>query len=167
MRIERGLLALAFALSLVGCPGTLEDKERFLAAANAGAAGKAGSAGSAGSTGVAGSTPAEAGRDAGTGPCADAFERIIVPSCGDSGCHGSIATQQDLDLVSPGVAARVIGVPGTSCPVTLADPLNPEASLIYQKLLAPVPCGMQMPLARPALSTEDTACVLAWIASLQ
>ncbi len=164
MRIERGLLALASLLSLAGCPGTLEDKERFLAAANAGAAGKSGSAGS---TGVAGSTPAEAGRDAGTGPCADAFERIIVPSCGDSGCHGTIATQQDLDLVSPGVAARVVGVPGTACPVTLADPQNPEASLIYQKLIAPPPCGAQMPLARPALSSDDVACVRAWIAGLQ
>ena len=69
--------------------------------------------------------------------------------------------------MSPGVAARVVGVTGVGCASTLADPANPEASLIYQKLSPTPPCGSPMPLARPSLSDEDTACVLAWIAAQQ
>jgi hypothetical protein len=92
-------------------------------------------------------------------------QRIFVPSCGGTGCHGATGAQQDLDLVSPGVAARVVGVSGIGCSATLADPANPEASLIYQKLSPTPPCGSPMPLARPALSDDDVACVLAWIAA--
>jgi hypothetical protein len=155
-------------LLLVACPGTLEDKERFLVDV-----GQAGTAGSATGGGESGGGPAEAGSDAGTdpdagpdlGPCGDVVERIFVPSCGGTGCHGATAAQQDLDLVSEGVAARVVGVPGIGCNATLADPANPEASLIYQKLSPTPPCGSPMPLARPALSDEDVACVRAWIAA--
>ncbi|HYQ44209.1 MAG TPA: hypothetical protein VER11_19640 [Polyangiaceae bacterium] len=158
------------ALTLGGCPGTLDDKERFLAAA--GAAGKAGTAGS----GVGGSDdagPAMSGSDAGADPdagpdlgsCGDVVARIFVPSCGGTGCHGATGPQQDLDLVSPGVAERVVGVSGIGCSAILADPANPEASLIYQKLSPTPPCGSPMPLARPALSDEDVACVLTWIAA--
>ena len=150
------------ALLLTGCPGTLDHKERFLVAV-AGA--------SNGTGGSAGAVPVDAGTDAGAGsdvgPCGDVVERIFVPSCGGTGCHDALGPQQDLDLVSPGVAARVVGVPGLGCTSTLADPANPELSLIYQKLSPTPPCGSPMPLARPALSEEDAACVLAWIAAQQ
>ena len=145
------------ALLLTGCPGTLEHKERFLV--DAGEAG--------GGDGDA--APAHAGSDAGAGaaggPCGDVIARVFVPSCGGTGCHGPTGTQQDLDLVSPGVRERVVGVPGTGCASTLVDPSNPEASLIYRKLLPAPPCGAPMPLARPPLSDQDVACVLAWIAA--
>src|SRR6187551_2514877 len=104
MRIDRSaLLALGMALSalvLAGCPGTLDDKERFLADA-----GKAGNGASEPDGGDA--APPDAGPDLGS--CGDVVTRIFVPSCGGTGCHGAIAAQQDLDLVSPGVAARVVG----------------------------------------------------------
>jgi hypothetical protein len=154
------------ALLLAACPGTLDDKERFLVdAASAGKPGAAGSSTGGGSDAAgadAGANP-DAGPD--LGPCGDVVERIFVPSCGGTGCHGATAAQQDLDLVSAGVAERVVGVPGIGCSATLADPANPEASLIYQKLSPTPPCGSPMPLARPALSDEDAACVLAWIAA--
>jgi len=166
--IARALFVLGLStLVLTGCPGTLDDKQRFLV--DAGSAGHGG--GSITDSGVtdSGDAAAEAGEggDAGPdlGPCGDVVARIFVPSCGGTGCHGSIAAQQDLDLVSPGVAARVVGVTGTGCVATLADPANPEASLLYQKLSATPPCGSPMPLARPALSDDDVACVLAWIAA--
>jgi len=148
------------ALLLAGCPGTLEHKERFLVAV-AGASNDS----------DGGAVPVEAGSDADTGsdlgPCGDVVTRIFVPSCGGTGCHDATGPQQDLDLVSPGVAARVVGVPGLGCASTLADPANPEASLLYQKLSPTPPCGSPMPLARPELSEEDAACVLAWIAAQQ
>lgn len=155
------------AFLLVACPGTLDDKERFLV--DAGSAGKTGTAGNGSGGGAVSEAGSDAGADPDAGPnlgaCGDVVQRIFVPSCGGTGCHGSTGAQQDLDLVSPGVAARVVGVPGIGCSATLADPANPEASLIYQKLSPTPPCGSPMPLARPALSDEDVACVRAWIAA--
>jgi hypothetical protein len=148
------------ALLLLGCPGTLDNKERFLV-----------DAGHSSGGGDDAGAPVEAGSDAAadadpnTGPCGDVVARIFVPSCGGTGCHGTIGAQQDLDLVSPGVAERVVGVSGTGCLSTLADPADPEGSLLYQKLSPTPPCGSPMPLARPALSEADAACVLAWIAA--
>jgi len=131
-------------LGATACPGKLVDKERFLvdAAAPAGDA-----------------AAAEDGGDA----CGDVVARIFVPRCGGA-CHGATAPQQGLDLVSAGVAARVVGVPATSCAATLADPADPASSFLYTKLAAKPPCGGQMPLAQLPLSAADAACVLAWIA---
>ena len=138
------LLALGALSSLTGCPGTLADKELYEAALD-GASGRP---------------------EGGAGGCGDVIERIFTPNCGGSACHGSDAPQQDLDLLSPGVPSRVVGVAGKGCSVVLADPADPEGSLIYQKLLPSPPCGGQMPLARPPLSRADVACVQAWIAAL-
>jgi hypothetical protein len=176
MRIDRSAIPALLAsaslalgtLLLSGCPGTLDNKERFLV--DAGSAGNGFGGGTDGGDDAA--TPDDAGSDASAagagpdlGPCGDVVTRIFVPSCGGTGCHGSTGAQQDLDLVSNGVRERVVGVTGTGCLSTLADPANPEASLLYQKLSPTPPCGSPMPLARPALSEEDTACVLAWIAA--
>lgn len=149
MRIDRsrsrwlwgaGLALLGFT----GCPGTLHDKERFL-------------------TDAALAGDADAGEN--LGPCGDVVTRIFVPSCGGTNCHGAMAPQQGLDLVSPGVAARVVGVSGTGCTGTLAEPADPTSSLLYTKLAPRPSCGSQMPLARPPLSDADAACILAWIAA--
>lgn len=150
MRIElrkrgllRGIAALltaAFLATLSGCPGTLEDKDRFLVDAG----------------------PMD-GADAGS--CGDVPTRIFVPSCGDNGCHGANAPQQGLDLVSAGLKARVVGVQAKTCSGILADPQNAAGSLLYTKLLTRPACGSQMPLAREPLSDADVACVLAWIAA--
>jgi hypothetical protein len=76
-----------------------------------------------------------------------------------------MAPQEGLDLESPGVAARVVRTPAKECAGSLADPASPESSWLYQKLLASPSCGTQMPLARPALSAVDVACVRSWIAA--
>lgn len=126
------------ALALLGCPGTLADKERFLSDAAA--------------------IPDDASA------CGDVVARILVPKCGGTGCHGALGPQQGLDLESPGVEARVVDIPATSCAATLAVPADPASSFLYTKLATKPPCGSQMPLARPPLSSEDAACLLAWIA---
>jgi hypothetical protein len=149
-RLMFGLLGVTLFAAL-GCPGTLADKERFLVDATAVDAAGADSA------------VTEAGDDATA--CGDIGARIFQAQCGSSGCHGALAPQEGLDLVSAGVAARVVGVAGQECSGTLADPAMPEASLLYTKLSANPPCGAQMPLARPPLSGADTACLLAWIAA--
>jgi hypothetical protein len=141
---------------LSACPGRLDDKPSFLAYeaahGDAGAGTTDPGAGSAGST-----TSPDA--------CGDVPTRVFLPSCAGNGCHSAAAPQQGLDLASPDVASRVVGVSGKMCLVVLADPTNPEGSLLYQKLAVKPPCGAQMPLARPALSAADAACVLKWIAA--
>ncbi len=153
-------LALGAALSsLGGCPGQLSNKEEFEAyEASYGDAG-------AGTMNQAGTSSGTAG-SAGSGTCGDVVTRIFVPSCGGTGCHSAVGPQQGLDLVSPGVASRVVGVAAKQCLQLLADPANPEQSVMYTKLLIRPECGTaQMPLARPPLSGTDVACVLAWIAA--
>ena len=138
------LVAIAAALTLLsGCPGKLSNKEAFLI--------------------DAGDLDAGDQPDANNGPCGDVVTRIFVPSCGGTGCHSAMAPQQGLDLVSPGVASRVVGVIAKGCPVVLADPANPTGSLMYEKLAPAPPCGAPMPLARPPLSDADAACVFNWI----
>jgi hypothetical protein len=145
-RCRFALLVRAFACtalcSLSACPGTLDNKESFLVDAG-------------------GTDNPDSSSDA----CGDVVTRIFAPSCGSSGCHGGTAPQQSLDLVSSGLAARVVGARGKTCSGTLADPENPAGSLLYTKLLSPPACGAQMPLAQAPLSSADAACVLAWIAA--
>lgn len=145
MRIEHRvsrilrLCACLLPTLLAGCPGTLDDKERFVV---------------------------DAGSDSNdTSGCGDVPSRIFVPSCGTNGCHGATAPQQGLDLVSPGLDTRLVGVQAKTCSGILADPQNPAGSLLYTKLLAQPSCGARMPLAREPLSDADTACVLGWIAA--
>ena len=145
-------LTLVLPLVMTGCPGTLEDKDRFLV--DAAATNDAGTGEDGASEGGAIS-----------GGCGDVVTHIFQPQCGNSGCHGAIAPQQGLDLVSAGVAARVVGVAGTECTGRLADPTRPETSLLYTNLAARPAGGAQMPLAQPPLSSADAACVLAWIAA--
>ena len=144
MRIDRNRWAWLVVVGLIslgatGCPGTLADKERFLVDA--------------------------AAPDGGGNACGDVPTRIFVAQCGGSGCHGASAPQQGLDLESPDLAARVVGIPAVSCAATLADPADPASSFLYTKLAVKPPCGAQMPLARPPLGSADVACVLAWIAA--
>lgn len=134
-RARRALCGLVAVGLLGGCPGSLEDKERFLGGGGDG------------------------------GGCGDVPARIFQPSCTGTGCHGSKSPQQGLDLESPGVAMRVVGVRGTGCMGVLADPQSPEASLLYMKLLDPPTCGSRMPLARPPLGAADIECIRAWIAA--
>ncbi|HVY26672.1 MAG TPA: hypothetical protein VHB79_08965 [Polyangiaceae bacterium] len=153
---------VAALLLLVACPGKLSNKSEFedydLLHGDAGMGNEAGTAAVAAGTG---NTAGSIANDA----CGDVAARIFLPSCGGTGCHSANAPQQGLDLVSPDVASRVVGKPAKQCLQTLADPQNPEQSLLYQKLLTKPQCGAQMPLARPALSNADIACVLSWIAA--
>jgi hypothetical protein len=167
MRTEITLLALGALLC--ACPGELKHKAAFEAYAeqhgDAGAPASGSAAGADPGDGLAGTSPSGASNGGASDACGDVVARIFTPRCGGSGCHGASAPQQDLDLVSPGVASRVVGVSAKQCLKVLADPQNPEQSLLYQKLFLKPDCGAQMPLARPALSSADTACILAWIAA--
>lgn len=140
-RISLALVGLGLIVAIGACAGSLDNKDEFLDA------------------GFTTATSSGSGND----PCGDVPAAILAPNCGGSGCHGVMGPQNDLDLESPGVAARVVGVPAKTCQGTLADPSSPDSSLIYTKLLADTSCGFQMPLSRPPLSAMDIECVKTWI----
>ncbi|KYF90251.1 nucleotide-binding protein, partial [Sorangium cellulosum] len=64
------------------------------------------------------------------------------------------------------VGDRVAGRRAQSCAGVLADPDRPEESVLYVKLTDAPSCGARMPLGGAPYSSEELACVAAWIAEL-
>lgn len=121
-------------LLFLGCPGELENPERFL---DGGA----------------------------SGTCPDIHE-LFVQRCAGSICHEGANAAAGLDLIAPDVESRIVDKPARDCPGLLADPVLPEASLIYQKLLPLPDCGSPMPIGKPAFNGLELECVREWIAGL-
>ena len=72
------------------------------------------------------------------------------------------AKSQNLDLQSPGVAARLVGVAASGGGL-LIDPTDPSQSVVYTKLTATPPFGSRMPLGMVPLDDAMLACVLSWV----
>ncbi len=96
---------------------------------------------------------------------------VFAQKCAGSGCHspgtGSDAPANDLDLVSPGVEARVNGVAAVGCGgQTLVVGGDAASSFLYHKVADAKPaCGSRMPVGA-TLSAAEQTCVRDWIASL-
>jgi hypothetical protein len=146
-----GITALVLCGATWGCPGTLEDPERFL---DAGAALGTGDS-SAG-------TPVDGEEGGAGGDCPD-VPRLLAQTCTASSCHSASNKAQGLDLQTPQVAARLIGVPATEGAGFLIDPSTPSKSVLYEKLGASPPFGARMPLGAAPLDAPTLACVLAWV----
>lgn len=110
----------------------------------------------------------------GSGSC-DALP-IFDLRCSGSSCHGpgpgpgGGPLAGGVDLVSPGIAARLYDQPGQSdaCkddPSPLLDPTNVDNSMLLTKLLSTHTCGEPMPMPNPpnGLSEEELACVRSWL----
>jgi hypothetical protein len=95
--------------------------------------------------------------------CPDVPQDIFGKVCSTPGCHSSVDKMLGLDLQSPDVASRLVGVPATGGPGLLIDPANPAMSIIYMKLTAMPPYGVRMPFNEPPLDDATIACVLEWI----
>ena len=93
---------------------------------------------------------------------------LLAPRCGSSGCHDAAHPTYGLDLVSPGLEARVIGAASIGCTgERMVIPGDPERSQLYVKIAQASPeCGRRMPQGAPALSASQLACVAAWIRGL-
>lgn len=128
-------LALLVAL-LAGCPGSLEDPERFA------------------------DLPAcRGGVD---------VERLLRERCADAACHGACpSNDHGLDLLSPNLADRVVGVPSKVCDgLLLVDPDDLDNSFLFGKLISPpAGCGNRMPLTG-ALTTTELSCVQSYVERL-
>jgi hypothetical protein len=105
---------------------------------------------------------------AGLVACEDRIQELFTKTCSSSGCHSGEQPAQGLDLASPGVEERLIGVvpTGAGCSGVLVDPQSPVQSLLYLKLTALPPCGLPMPFGGERLSARDLDCVRTWIAGL-
>jgi hypothetical protein len=143
------LVALVAAAS--ACPGTLEDPQRFLAAALGGDAGAADE----------GQPPP--GSDGSVGANCPDIPGLFAQTCTASGCHNASSKAQGLDLQSPNLGARLVGAAATEGPGLLIDPSAPSHSILYEKVTAMPPFGARMPLGAAPLDDATLACVLAWI----
>ena len=94
--------------------------------------------------------------------CPDVGTVTLPQSCALGGCHDAKTKAQGLDLASPGLASRLVGVMGTEGQGLLIDPVTPNDSVMYTKLLASPPFGARMPTAT-ALDAATIQCVLTWI----
>jgi hypothetical protein len=103
--------------------------------------------------------------DAALGACPDVTQTVFLTVCATSQCHSTAAKAQGLDLQSPDVASRLIGVPATEGTGLLVDPNAPQTSVIYTKLTSTPPFGVQMPFAEAPLDPATVQCVLDWITS--
>jgi hypothetical protein len=140
--ITLALLPLAAVLGMVamaGCPGSLDDPNKFLD-----------------------------GGTAGSG-CLDIparFKEAAPKGCGGVGCHDP--GQPQVDLISADLPSRLVGVTGTFCMTeVLADPSDPEGSALYLKLTDDF-CGTsKMPLVGDPWTTEELECLAEWIGGLE
>jgi hypothetical protein len=94
-----------------------------------------------------------------------AVAEIFADSCASAGCHGPDAAAS-LDLVSAGWPERLIGQPSSLCDGWLrVVPGDVAASLLVDKLRAPVACGEPMPIAAQ-LPEAEIECIEQWVSQL-
>ena len=80
------------------------------------------------------------------------------------GCHEKATHQANLDLESPGLAARVYDIRSVGrADYLLIDPELPDESALIEKLRFPTPFGSAMPLARAPFTPAELNCVQRWI----
>ncbi len=149
-RFALRLGAVALLLGSVACPGSLPDPLAF-ETTDSGVP----------LSGVDAATP-EA--EASAPGCPD-IPTMLAKTCGAAGCHDSTTQAEALDLVSPDVVARLVGVPASEGAGLLISPGAPSDSVLYTKLLPNPPFGARMPTVAP-LDEATTQCVLAWVTSV-
>ncbi len=106
--------------------------------------------------------------DRSEGPTCSGID-LFLHTCAALGCHwNGPEPGAGLDLVSPGLASRLVGVPSGCEDIPYAVPDAPADSFLLEKLTAnPDRCdGPRMPLTGAELLPEQVECVTAWIASL-
>jgi hypothetical protein len=159
IRIRKGYFAhaalLGAALSVVGCAGDLPAAFDDAGGGSGNSSGSSSGSGSGSSSGP---------------PCADVPTVTFPMSCATStACHVAANSSPTsvvfgLDLVSPNVASRLVGVksgePSAPPGTLLINPGNPSQSAIYTKLSMSAPYGLPMPFGMPSLDAATQMCIL-------
>lgn len=87
-------------------------------------------------------------------------------SADGKGCHGSTMPDAELDLVSPGVGARVRGLTSKSLCEGRALVEQAGGTHLLVEKLEDATCGSPMPLGGTALSPNEIECVRRWVDEL-
>ena len=94
---------------------------------------------------------------------------VFAEHCASSFCHGGAAPQEGLDLGSPGVRSRLLGVSakGKGCESRLLiDPADVDKSYLLEKVESTSPaCGVQMPLTG-RITDAERECIRIWATAL-
>jgi hypothetical protein len=94
--------------------------------------------------------------------CGDVELDLLRPNCG--GCHVAGATGPgELDLVSPGVRSRLIGVISSCANKPYVDEVDRGAGFLFEKLRAAPACGSQMLGVNGPLSESQISCLQLWL----
>ena len=136
------LFGALLSVGLLGCPGNLDDPDRF-------------------------KTGKDGGSDAGSGgfvcPSENvaAREELIVAKCATAGCHDNAGQPQaGLDLKSDNTVSRLLDVASTGC--TNKTLLTADGGgYFFEKLRAMPTCGARMPVGVPLTATEEQ-CLSEW-----
>jgi len=96
-------------------------------------------------------------------------EEVFLTSCGNVVCHDSDQPAAGLDLVSPDIESRTVGVGSSDLNCgdeVLIVPGDPDESYILKKIEArPGICGGQMPIGT-LLDMDDIAVIQEWVLDL-
>jgi hypothetical protein len=163
-------VAAPLVLGLFGCPGELENAEELISGLGPQDAGPQ-------DVGFVDMGSVDLGpQDAGGTDMATADPRcpdfvdlqteFIAPTCGTAFCHDSDIPIAGLDLVSPGVAERVVDEPDRSENCTLVDSADIANSLMILSLEDAPPCSLRMPFGGQPLPDDEKACVEVWVEQL-
>lgn len=99
-------------------------------------------------------------------PCEDPAA-FVRDTCGMEGCHVPGNLLGTVDLVSPGVAERLIDQDTLMCEgELLVDSNDPARSFLLDKMNAIPRCGAQMPFLGVPLNARERACVTAFVEQL-
>lgn len=101
-----------------------------------------------------------------TSAAIDVEGELLPTSCGaTAGCHAAEGPAVGLDLVSPGVAARLLDVTSV-CNGRLLVESGGGASYFLEKVTESMPeCGLPMP-ATGALTVAELDAIAAWVAEI-
>lgn len=92
---------------------------------------------------------------------------LLAERCSGDVCHSAETPAAGLDLTSPNLASRVVGVAASGCEgQVLVSPEGATRSLLFGKLGPNPACGSPMPLGGDPLSADEVECVGAWIADV-
>jgi mono/diheme cytochrome c family protein len=151
-------LALACVLGASGCAGAIDDPAPFFAARSDGGQ-------------ISGPDASWAALDGAPAAAADGSPAgsplLLLPLVEErcASCHGA-AGAADLDLVSPGLRERLVGVAATTCDEKLLVGSASADGFFLEKLGAEPACGARMPIGSAAFSARELEAVRQWLSGL-
>lgn len=92
--------------------------------------------------------------------CMDVERELLAPRCATSGCHASATPAANLDLASPGLAARLASATST-CEG------RPQTLNMQDKVLPSPTCGSSMPLGGTPLNTREQECLALYLQRIE